>query len=191
MRHIEWRPVCADLDISQSIYWSLSASYRRKDPYNYYSAIAKGDKRVMSDSKSLLGRLRRLLASNSDFTLFEAVNMWWDFLEISWTLEISVLLLKYLLCKQALCPQLGGVTVSSHRWLADSAFLPPLHSLQHAKLSKVGVALWGQQLSFSRLLSLRVFSKNKEVFCWKPVDFSITQRSGGIYTCSDRKNVPS
>lgn len=112
------------------------------------------------------------LASNSDFTLFEAVNMWWDFLEISWTLEIFVLLLKYLLCQQALCPQLGGVTVSSHRWLADSAFLPPLHSLQHAKLSKVEVTLWGQQLHSSQLPSLRVFSKNKEVFCWKPVDFS-------------------
>lgn len=55
------------------------------------------------------------LASNADFTLFEIVNMWRDFLEISWTLEISVLLLKYLLCKQAPCPQLGGVPVSSHK----------------------------------------------------------------------------
>lgn len=55
------------------------------------------------------------LASNSDFTLFEEVNMWLDFLEISWTLEISVLLLKYLLRKQAPCPQLGGVPVSSHK----------------------------------------------------------------------------
>lgn len=36
------------------------------------------------------------LAPNWDFTLFEAVNMWWDFLEIRWTLEIVVLLLKYL-----------------------------------------------------------------------------------------------
>lgn len=36
------------------------------------------------------------LASNSDFTLFDAINMWWDFLEIRWTLEIVVLLLKYL-----------------------------------------------------------------------------------------------
>lgn len=36
------------------------------------------------------------LASNSEFTLFEKINMWWDFLEISWTSEIAVLLLKYL-----------------------------------------------------------------------------------------------
>lgn len=36
-----------------------------------------------------------ILAPNSDFILFEAVNMWWDFLEIRWTLEIALLLLKY------------------------------------------------------------------------------------------------
>ena len=66
------------------------------------------------------------LASSSDLTLFEAVNMWRDFLEISWTLEISVFSLKYLLCKLAPCPQLGGVPLSPHRWHANSTSLASL-----------------------------------------------------------------
>lgn len=86
------------------------------------------------------------LASNSDFTLFEAVNMWWDFLEISWTLEISVLLLKYLFCNK-FCVHNREVFLSAQTDdLQILLFFP--HFPLHAKLSKVEVALWDQELRF-------------------------------------------
>lgn len=53
------------------------------------------------------------LAPNSDFTLFEAVNMWRDFLEIRGTLEIAVLLLKYL--QAGSVSTVGRIPVSSYR----------------------------------------------------------------------------
>lgn len=97
-----------------------------KRSWNYCSAFAKEMKGSSQISSRCWADLFDFLAPNSDIILLGEVNMWWDLLEISWTLEMSVLLLKYLLCKQDPCPQLWGISVSSCGWLAESMCFFPL-----------------------------------------------------------------